>query len=97
MTRERLLIQMEQAMDRYDLSEAIKGASIGEYIYGVAMVPCDWVYPYVKGKETASSGLEREKIVTWLKKETHNAESVDNDYIDCVPVETVKAIIEFLT
>ena len=46
-----LLSEMEKAMDRYDLSKEIEKARIGEWMYGVAMVPCDWVYEYVKQPE----------------------------------------------
>ena len=48
MNRTELLQEMENAMDRYDLTEKIKESHIGEWTYGVAMVPCDWVYKYVK-------------------------------------------------
>ena len=46
-----LLREMEKAMDRYDLSKEIEKAYIGEWKYGVSMVPCDWVYEYVKQPE----------------------------------------------
>ena len=46
-----LLSEMEKAMNRYDLSKEIEKAYIGEWIYGVAMVPCDWVYKYVAQPE----------------------------------------------
>lgn len=49
-----LLEEMENAMDRYDLSDDFLEArgcgtrTIGEFQYGVSSVPCDWVYPYLK-------------------------------------------------
>ena len=46
-----LLSEMEKAMDRYDLKKEIEKAYIGEWIYGVSMVPCDWVYKYVAQPE----------------------------------------------
>lgn len=49
--KKELLSEMEKAMDRYDLSKEIEKAYIGEWIYGVAMVPCDWVYKYVAQPE----------------------------------------------
>lgn len=51
MNKNELLKEMEEAMDRYDLSCEIEKAHIGEWQYGVAMVPCDWVYEYVKQPE----------------------------------------------
>lgn len=52
-----LLREMEKAMDTYDLSKEIEKAHIGEWMYGVAMVPCDWVYEYVKKQEPVKPEL----------------------------------------
>ena len=49
-----LLEAMENAMNRYDLSDDFLEARgcetgrIGEFQYGVSSVPCNWVYPYLK-------------------------------------------------
>ena len=51
MDRKELLQAMEEAMNRYDLTEEIEKSHIGEWQYGVSMVPCDWVYEYVKQPE----------------------------------------------
>lgn len=48
---------MEEKISRFDLSddflldhsEATRyDVGIGEYIYGITMVPCEWVLPYLK-------------------------------------------------
>lgn len=49
-----LLEAMENAMNRYDLSDDFLEARgcetgrIGEFQYGVSSVPCNWVYPYLE-------------------------------------------------
>ena len=49
-----LLEAMENAMNRYDLSDdfleerGFEIGGIGEFQYGVSSVPCNWVYPYLK-------------------------------------------------
>lgn len=54
---EELLDEMETKMNRYDLSDQYLKAhscstrneiGIREYHYGIATVPCSWVYPYLK-------------------------------------------------
>ena len=46
-----MLDLMEKAIGKYELSDDYLEANgypkknIGEYQYGVSMVPCDWVYP----------------------------------------------------
>lgn len=74
MNKNELLKKMEEAMDRYDLSCEIEKARIGEWQYGVAMVPCDWVYEYVKQPEIVrckdckydpSTGYPKEELPYW--------------------------------
>ena len=62
--KKELLREMEKAMDRYDLSKEIEKAYIGEWRYGVAMVPCDWVYKYVAQPE-----IVRCKDCKWYSSE----------------------------
>ena len=53
-----MLKEMEEKMNRFDLSDDYLQANghptrqIGEYGYGVSMVPCDWVYPYLQALAT---------------------------------------------
>ena len=73
-----MLDLMEKAIGRYELSDDYREAHgypkkhIGEYQYGVSMVPCDWVYPYLKVlatderlseivKEIDMKGIEEDK------------------------------------
>lgn len=54
----KMLKEMEANMNRYDLSDDYLVAhgnsarQIGEFVYGISMVPCDWVYPYLKALAT---------------------------------------------
>lgn len=63
MNKNELLKKMEEAMDRYDLSKEIEKAHIGEWMYGVSMVPCNWVYKYVTQPE-----IVRCKDCKWYKE-----------------------------
>lgn len=71
--KKELLREMEKAMDRYDLSKEIEKAYIGEWLYGVAMVPCDWVYKYVAQPEV----VKCKDCKHWdeKKNECHNINS----------------------
>lgn len=54
-----LIVEMKEKMNRYDLTEEIAKANIGEYRYGVSYVPCDWVYKYlVELKELRDKNAE---------------------------------------
>lgn len=53
----KLIESIDNISSRYDLSDSYlvdKGCStrydigIGEYSYGITMVPCEWVLPYLK-------------------------------------------------
>lgn len=57
MKLDELLEKMEEKMNNRDLSddylEEIRSSTredigIGEYQYGITMVPCSWVYPYLE-------------------------------------------------
>lgn len=57
MKLDELLKEMEEKMNNRDLSddylEEINSSTrekirIGEYQYGITMVPCSWVYPYLE-------------------------------------------------
>ena len=58
MKLKKLLKEMKEAMSRYDLSDDYLKAhhaetrKIGEFSYGIASVPCDWVYPYLHALAT---------------------------------------------
>ena len=52
-----LLKQMEEKMKKYDLSDGYlssigcqttSAVGIGEYSYGITMMPCSMVYPHLK-------------------------------------------------
>lgn len=52
-----MLDKMQIAINKKDLSDDfLRGqgsstreeAAFGEWVYGISMVPCDWVYPYLK-------------------------------------------------
>lgn len=54
---EELLSEMEEKMDNRDLSDEYlreyncstrQEIGIGEYAYGITMIPCKWVYPYLE-------------------------------------------------
>ena len=56
-TLKEMVETMEKAMSTWDLSdeylaahnqETREEAAYGEWSYGISMVPCDWVYPYLK-------------------------------------------------
>lgn len=47
MELDELIKEMKEKMNRYDLSDRIEEAHIGEWEYGVSYVPCDWVYKYL--------------------------------------------------
>lgn len=81
-----LLREMEKAMDRYDLSKEIEKAYIGEWMYGVAMVPCDWVYEYVKKQEAIKPSRHYARCCTnhkgmdfWYNCGSCKAEILKND------------------
>lgn len=53
MTLEAMLEEMRECMSMYDLPDDILDErenfpGIGEFGYGVSMVPCRWVYPYLR-------------------------------------------------
>ena len=57
MKLEELLNEMEERMNNRDLSDEYlsnngnstrEEIGIGEYNYGITMVPCSWVYPYLE-------------------------------------------------
>lgn len=57
MKLEKLLEEMEEKMNNKDLSDDYllenncstrDRIGIGEYSYGIVMVPCSWVYPYLE-------------------------------------------------
>lgn len=48
MSLDELILEITRAINRTDLSEYVDKAYIGEWIYGVSMVPCDWVLPYLE-------------------------------------------------
>ncbi len=52
-----LIEKMEEKMKHFDLSDTYLldhnkdnryQVGIGEYVYGITMVPCEWVLPYLK-------------------------------------------------
>ena len=54
---EALLEEIKSKMNRYDLSDEYLSThfqstrseiGIGEYSYGITMIPCEWIYPYLK-------------------------------------------------
>ena len=51
-----ILNEMEPKMQNCDLSDSYlrenncstrEDIGIGEYVYGISMVPCEWVYPFL--------------------------------------------------
>ena len=64
-----LIEELETKINRYDLSDDYlyehkhptrDEISVSEYAYGISMVPCSWVYPYlIKLKQLLE---EREKV-----------------------------------
>ena len=53
-TLKEMVENMEKAMSRWNLSDEYLQnhgkcyAAYGEWSYGISMIPCDWVYPYLK-------------------------------------------------
>ena len=63
MTLEELIEEMKQKMRRYDLTEQCKQAYIGEWTYGVTMIPCEQVLPYLEElKQLRKEFISKEKI-----------------------------------
>ena len=44
----KVLNEMKEKINRYDLPEEYENAHIGEWIYGVSMIPCYQVVPIIE-------------------------------------------------
>lgn len=109
MELEELIETMEIRMKARDLSDAYLshvGAStreeigIGEYAYGITMVPCDWVLPYLKQLEESIPRAVVEEKVKELDKEyteiLKDYGNIDTDVIFNIPNENTRKYLDKL-
>ena len=82
----KILEQMKSKMNNRDLSDEYlkqngnstrREIGIGEYAYGITMIPCSWVYPYLKNIEQLQNKANKyDSLVEKIKEKLRDRKTI---------------------